>query len=105
VTCCDRNKKINVNGVPLTEPYLFPGDTPSLESFDIHVPAGRLWVMGDHRSDSADSRPHDEGTGGKKGSVPESLVVGRAISVVWPLTHLAWLANPTQTFDKVPDAR
>lgn len=104
VVCCDINKKLTVDGVPITEPYLFPGDTPSEESFDITVPAGRLWVMGDHRSDSADSRPHDENSHGRKGSVPENLVVGRAITVVWPLTHWAWLANPSQTFAKVPTA-
>jgi signal peptidase I len=104
VVCCS-NKQLTVNGVPLTEPYLFPGDDPSREPFNIRVPAGRLWVMGDHRSDSADSRPHDEGSGGSKGSVPESLVVGRAITVVWPLNHWSWLANPSETFAKVPTAR
>ena len=81
-----------------------PGDTPSEESFNITVPAGRVWVMGDHRSDSADSRPHDENSGGVKGSVPESLIVGRAITVVWPISHWAWLSNPSETFAKVPTA-
>jgi signal peptidase I len=104
VVCCDSNKKLMVNGVPLSEPYLFPGDTPSQETFDIKVPKGRIWVMGDHRSDSADSRPHDQGSGGVKGSVPESLVVGRAITVVWPFEHLAWLSNAPQTFARVPAA-
>jgi signal peptidase I len=104
VACCDRNKKLIVNGVPLTEPYIFPGDAPSLQSFDIVVPAGRVWVMGDHRSNSADSRPHDENSGGVKGSVPENLIVGRALSVVWPIQHWAWLANPGETFAKVPAA-
>jgi signal peptidase I len=102
VVCCDANKRLLVNGVALNEPYLFPGDVPSQEPFVITVPAGRVWVMGDHRSNSADSRPHDEGSGGVKGSVPERLIVGRAISVVWPLDHWAWLANPSQTFAKVP---
>jgi signal peptidase I len=103
VVCCS-NKLLTVNGVPLTEPYLFPGDAPSQEPFSITVPAGRVWVMGDHRSNSADSRPHDENTGGVKGSVPQSLIVGRAITVVWPLGHWGWLANPTKTFAKVPAA-
>ena len=103
VVCCD-SKKLTVNGRPVTEPYLFPSDEPSEQTFDITVPAGRVWVMGDHRSDSADSRPHDEGSGGAKGTVPESLIVGRALSVVWPLAHLSWLANPGETFDKVPAA-
>jgi len=105
VVCCDNKKKLTVNGVPLTEPYLFPGDVPSQTPFNITVPAGRIWVMGDHRSDSADSRPHDENSGGAKGSVPESLIVGRAVTVVWPIQHWAWLSNPSETFDKVPTAR
>ena len=104
VVCCDGNQKLTVNDVPLTEPYLFPGDAPSLQPFDITVPAGRVWVMGDHRSDSADSRPHDQGSGGAKGTVPESLIVGRAVAVVWPVWNWAWLANPGETFAKVPAA-
>ena len=102
VVCCDSNKKLMVNDVPLIEPYLFAGDEPSTETFDITVPAARVWVMGDHRSNSADSRPHDEKSGGIKGSVPERLIVGRALSVVWPIRHWAWLANPGETFAKVP---
>ena len=104
VVCCDQTQKLKVNGVPITEPYLYPGDAASLESFDITVPAGRVWVMGDHRSDSADSRPHDQKSGGDKGTVPENLIVGRAITVVWPFEHWAWLANPGETFAKVPAA-
>jgi signal peptidase I len=103
VVCCDF-KKLTVNGVTLTEPYLFPGDAPSQEPFDITVPAGRVWVMGDHRSKSGDSRPHDQGSGGVKGSVPESLIVGRAITVAWPIAHWSWLTNPGETFAKVPAA-
>ena len=104
VVCCDSNEKISVNGLRLIEPYVFPGDAPSQQPFDITVPAGRVWVMGDHRSESADSRPHDQGSGGAKGSVPESLIVGRALTVVWPLRHWAWLANPAETFAHVPAA-
>ncbi|HEY5248439.1 MAG TPA: signal peptidase I [Dermatophilaceae bacterium] len=104
VVCCNQDKKLTVNGTAVTEPYLFPGDTPSEESFKITVPEGKVWVMGDHRSDSADSRPHDENSGGARGSIPESLIVGRAITVVWPVQHWAWLANPSETFARVPTA-
>jgi signal peptidase I len=103
VVCCDF-KKLMVNGVTLTEPYLFAGDAPSQEPFDITVPAGRVWVMGDHRSKSGDSRPHDHGSGGVQGSVPESLIVGRAITVVWPVPHWSRLSNHSETFAKVPAA-
>jgi signal peptidase I len=104
VVCCDAKRRLTVNGVALTEPYLYPGDVPSQETFDITVPAARVWVMGDHRSDSADSRPHDQGSGGAKGTVPESLIVGRAIAVVWPFQHWAALSNPAETFSHVPTA-
>jgi signal peptidase I len=104
VVCCTVAGQLTVNGVAINEPYLFPGDQPSQETFNITVPAGRVWVMGDHRSDSADSRPHDENSGGAKGSVPESLIVGRAVAVVWPIQHWTWLSEPSQTFAKVPTA-
>ena len=104
VVCCDSNGKVSVNGLRLIEPYVFPGDSPSQQNFDITVPPGRVWVMGDHRSESADSRPHDLGSGGVKGSVPESLIVGRAVTVVWPLSHIAWLSDFGETFANTPAA-
>jgi signal peptidase I len=102
VVCCDSNDKITVNGLRLVEPYVYPGDSPSQQNFDITVPPGRVWVMGDHRSESADSRPHDLASGGFKGSVPESLIVGRAVTVVWPLSHIAWLSDYGDTFANTP---
>jgi signal peptidase I len=104
IVCCNVAGQLTVNRVALNEPYLFPGDVPGQETFNITVPAGRVWVMGDHRSDSADSRHHDENSGGAKGSVPERLIVGRAVAVVWPVQHWAWLSNFSQTFAKVPAA-
>ena len=94
--------KISVNGVEITEPYIKPGDFPSEgKKFDITVPAGRIWVMGDHRSDSSDSRWHDDGTGAD-GSVPMDKLVGRALFVVWPIDHVTWLGVPERTFAQVP---
>jgi signal peptidase I len=103
VVCCDEGERLTVNGAPLVEPYLKPGDAPSNQEFDIRVPEGSVWVMGDHRSDSSDSRFHDPSGTGADGSVPQSLVVGRAVALVWPLDHLAWLSNPRATFAKVPN--
>jgi signal peptidase I len=93
---------ISVNGVAITESYLKPGDAPSEgKKFDITVPPGDVWVMGDHRSDSSDSRYHDDGTGAT-GSVPMNKIVGRALFVVWPVDHVTWLGVPERTFATVP---
>ena len=92
VTCCDAQGQITVNGAPLVEDYLFPGDAPSLQPFDVEVPDGMLWLMGDHRSASADSRSHMGDPGG--GFVPESSVVGRAMTVVWPISRIQNIPLP-----------
>jgi signal peptidase I len=92
VACCTSGK-ITVNGVPLSEKsYLFPGDTPSLTHFSIVVPPGRLWVMGDHRFVSYDSRGHMSDPG--NGTIPESQVVGRAFMIVWPPSRWRVLPIP-----------
>jgi signal peptidase I len=98
VACCDQGR-VTVNGVPLDEPYLFPDDDPSLEEFSVTVPRGQLWVMGDHRSVSEDSRAHREQPG--KGFVPIDDVVGRAFTIVWPLDRTQLLRRPA-TLDQ-PD--
>ncbi|MCX5367677.1 signal peptidase I [Streptomyces sp. NBC_00015] len=99
VVCCDTQGRVTVNGVPLEEgAYLYPGNDPSSTSFDITVPQGRLWVMGDHRANSADSRAHQNTDYG--GTVSEDEVVGRAMVIAWPLGHWVRLKEP-QTFTSV----
>ncbi|MFI8385493.1 signal peptidase I [Streptomyces sp. NPDC085540] len=85
VVCCDAAGRVAVNGVPLEEPYLHPGDAPSAVPFRIVVPLGTLWVMGDHRSQSRDSRDHLGEPGG--GMVPVENVIGRADWIGWPLAR------------------
>ena len=92
VMCCDSNGLLTVNGVAVKESYLYPGDKPSDLTFDVTVPAERIWVMGDHRSDSADSRAHLGDPGG--GMVRLDDVIGRAAMVYWPPSRAGVLAAP-----------
>ncbi|WP_327086838.1 signal peptidase I [Nonomuraea sp. NBC_01738] len=93
VMCCDSNGRITVNGVPIEETsYLYPGDSPSQTQFSITVPKDRLWVMGDHRSVSLDSRSHQGDPGG--GSIPVGQVIGRAFVIVWPFSRATTLDIP-----------
>ena len=92
VACCT-DGKVTVNGVPLTESsYLYPGDPPSFVFKTVIVPAGHLWVMGDNRSDSDDSRYHTNDPGG--GAIPENEVVGRAFMIIWPPSDMGDLPIP-----------
>lgn len=102
VVCCDDQGRITVNDEPLNETYLFQGDEPSLENFDIAVPEDHYWMMGDHRSYSRDSRAHDDGTG-TAGSIPKDRVVGQAFVLIWPLDRFDWFSNPQDVFGAVPD--
>ena len=92
VMCC-KNGKVTVNGFPLDETsYLFPGARPSVPAFKVVVPPGRLWVMGDNRFYSDDSRDHQGDPGG--GTIPESAVVGRAFIIIWPPSRWRLLPIP-----------
>jgi signal peptidase I len=93
VACCNAKGQITVNGVALSETsYLYPGNAPSEERFSITVPQGRLWVMGDHRDISYDSRGHMGDPGG--GTIPESSVLGRVFVRIWPPSRWGFLPIP-----------
>ena len=89
VVCCSTSGKIEVNGIEVDEPYIYAGNKPSDSTFDVTVPKGFIWVMGDHRGASADSRFHTDDP--NKGMVPLDKVTGRALFVIWPLKHLGVL--------------
>ena len=94
VACCNARGQVTVNGAVLQESsYLFPGNAPSTSSFSVTVPAGRLWVLGDHRGVSCDSRCHPGDPGG--GTIPVSEVVGRAFMIVWPPSRWRILPIPS----------
>ncbi|WP_309061721.1 signal peptidase I [Streptomyces sp.] len=102
VVCCDEGGRIRVNGRSVDESgFLFPGDSPSTVSFDVVVPDGRLFVLGDHRGDSSDSRDHLGSPGG--GMIPVRDVIGRADWIVWPLDHATRLHRP-DAYARVPAA-
>ena len=89
VICCDSSGKIQVNGKSVNEPYVYENNAPSGSKFNVTVPQGYIWVMGDHRGASADSRFHTDDV--NKGMVPLTKVVGRAAFIVWPFNHLDFL--------------
>lgn len=99
VACCDEDGRLLVNDVPVDEPYLFDGDVPSTIEFSVEVPDGRLWVQGDHRSVSEDSR-YQLGQPGA-GMVPLDNVVGRAVLLMWPFDRFGTLPTPEVVFDGV----
>ena len=92
---CTGTGPVVVNGKPLNEPYVYPGNTPCTQGmpFKVTVPKGHIWVMGDHRQDSLDSRFHTTQPG--HGFVPNSDVVGRAIVIAWPVNRWDWLSIPS----------
>jgi signal peptidase I len=91
VICCNTNKKLTINGKETNEPYIFEGNQPSETDFNITVPEGKIWVMGDHREASADSRYHQEDI--NQGMVPLDKVTGRAVAIIWPVAHFGILSS------------
>jgi signal peptidase I len=98
VQCCDAQGRVTVNGVPLEEQsYIAPGARPSERPFDVTVPDGRLWVMGDNRSNSEDSRFHMDLPG--NGTIDADSVVGKVWVIVWPASRWDHITRPA-TFDQ-----
>ncbi|WP_440313069.1 signal peptidase I [Leucobacter chromiireducens] len=106
VQCCDAQGRVMVNGVPIDESYIVipPGETRASKiDFDVTVPENSIWVMGDNRYQSKDSRYNQDQPG--KGFVPESEIVGRAFVLNWPLDRFTWLGVPEGTFTGVEQAK
>lgn len=85
VVCCSKNKALLINGKEAVEKYIYAGNTPSDSQFSVVVPEGKIWVMGDHRGASADSRYHQDDI--NKGFVPLDKVTGRVVGIIWPLKN------------------
>ncbi|MGG5171503.1 signal peptidase I [Pseudarthrobacter sp. J1738] len=103
VICCNADQKLTINGAPLDEKYVNQNEVPTVQPFDITVPAGKVWVMGDNRNHSADSRAHQNGDGA--GFVDLSDVEGKATVIAWPLNRIRVLDNYSEVFRDVPAAK
>lgn len=106
VTCCDSNGRILINGVPIDEPYIVvpEGETAaSAIDFDVTVPEGSVWLLGDNRYSSLDSRYHQDQPGG--GFVSESDIVGRAFVINWPFDRISILSRPDTVYTGVDEAK
>jgi signal peptidase I len=104
VSCCSDDGQLLVNGVPLDEPYILV--TPGLVNaapaeFEVTIPEGHIWVMGDNRYNSGDSVYHRAEASG--GFVPIDNIVGRAMVISWPVSRWSVLGNYPETFDEVAE--
>ncbi|MDR3106961.1 MAG: signal peptidase I [Bifidobacteriaceae bacterium] len=102
VACAGGGDPVTVNGVALDETYVVPGAEPSISAFTVEVPPDSVWVMGDNRPRSGDSRLHQ--SDGQGGAVALDDVVGVAKVRLWPLSRFALLRNPGEVFAAVPDS-
>ena len=88
-----------VNGQPLAEKYINAAEVPQVREFDVVVPEGKVWVMGDNRNHSADSRAHMDSNGG---FVDVTDIEGKAAVIAWPLNRITTLDNYPDVFADVP---
>jgi signal peptidase I len=102
VVCCDAGGKITLNGIALDETYVNPAEVPQVRNFDVIVPEGKVWVMGDNRNHSADSRAHMDADGG---FIDLDDLEGKAAVIAWPLNRITTLDNYPDVFRNVPAAR
>ncbi|BCW48818.1 signal peptidase I [Arthrobacter sp. StoSoilB13] len=101
VSCCDAQGRVSINGKPVDETYINPAEVPQPNPFDIVVPEGKVWVMGDNRNHSADSRAHQEVNGG---FINIEDVEGKATVIAWPVNRWTVLDNYPDVFKNVPAA-
>jgi signal peptidase I len=99
VICCDGSGRLTVNGAPLDENYVNSAEVPQVRDFDVVVPAGKVWVMGDNRNHSADSRAHMNSNGG---FIDVADIEGKAAVIAWPLNRITVLNNYPDVFRGVP---
>jgi signal peptidase I len=102
VVCCDAGGKITINGTAIDETYINPAEVPQVRNFDVTVPEGKVWVMGDNRNHSADSRAHLAADGG---FIDLRDLEGKAAVIAWPLNRITVLGNYPEVFRSVPAAR
>ena len=86
-----KDQVLTINGKPTNEPYIFAGNTPSDTDFNITVPEGKVWVMGDHRGASGDSRVHQDDV--NNGMVPVEKITGRVVATIWPLSLIGFISS------------
>ncbi|SEP71915.1 signal peptidase I [Arthrobacter sp. OV608] len=101
VVCCDAGGKLTINGTAIDEKYVNTAEVPQVRNFDVTVPEGKVWVMGDNRNHSADSRAHMDADGG---FINMADLEGKAAVIAWPLSRITTLDNYPDVFRNVPVA-